>query len=134
LKLSARVGTGKIFHRAQAEADRRTALALEQWIQNRGFLKEASMDEVALELGLDSRVLSYYCCNILGQPFLLWRKNLRLLEAREIIRRNPDISFALVGRMVGIPDKSNFRKLFRESFGMTPREWSDLCAKTESDV
>lgn len=129
LRMSALVGRGKLFHRAQIDADRRLAVKLESWIESRGFLNDVSQEKVAVEMGVDPRELSYYSSNILGEPFRSWRNRLRLLEARQIIASDPDIPLSLVGRMVGIPDKSNFRKLFRNCFGISPGEWREISRK-----
>jgi len=133
LRLAAKMNAGRTVNRAQAGIDDRTARSLERWLSNRSYRKNQTLDEVAHELGVSASQLSYYCSKVIGTPFPVWRKNLRIADAKELIAANPDTSLALVGRMVGIPDKSNFKKLFTLVTGMTPGQWRDECKSLLED-
>ena len=54
--------------------------------------------------------------------FRSWRQRLRVVEAQRILREEK-VSTSTLHTLVGITDKSNFHKLFRQYVGMTLREY-----------
>lgn len=105
-------------------ADEKTSKGLETWIQQKGHtVPHASMEDVAEEIGVSSLQLSYYFRVIVGQPFLSWRKEKRILDAEVLLIKYPEKSIASIGESVGIPDKSNFKKQFKSVTGMSPNEF-----------
>lgn len=58
-----------------------------------------------------------------GKNFLKWRKERRIEEAKKLLLEDRDIPTLIIGEAVGICDKSNFRRQFKEITGFTPAEW-----------
>ena len=85
------------------------------------------MDAVADELGVSKEQLSFYFSNRIHRRFDTWRMELRIEEAKILLVDFPDVPASAVGAMVGIPDKSNFRRQFYEQTGFTPSEWRAAC-------
>ena len=56
--------------------------------------------------------------------FRTWRIALRIEEAKRLLREEK-VPVATVHKMVGVADKSNFHKQFRQVTGMTPREFAE---------
>ena len=112
----------------QNKIDSRIRRALADWIAAGKHHEEyPSMDAVAEDLGVSKEQLSYFFTNRLRQRFRSWRKELRIEEAKSLLLSFPHLSASAIGAMVGIPDKSNFRKQFYELTGCTPSEWRAAC-------
>ena len=43
----------------------------------------------------------------------------------DLLLAYPGLPVSLVGEMVGIADKSNFKRQFADLAGMSPREWRE---------
>lgn len=100
---------------------------LDEWVAQKGFCEsDMPLDAVAEQLGVRRESLSSFCIRNYGTTFLSWRKRLRIEEAKQIMRENKNLSFSIIGEMVGIPDRSNFRRQFVDITGMTPNEWKKL--------
>lgn len=111
----------------QTEIDSRITEGLERWIAEKGFCRlDSGIDSVAEAINVNTHALSYYCRNVLKIKYLSWRKELRISEACRIMRENPELSSADVGRRVGIPDRTNFRRQFFEITGMTPSDFLEF--------
>ena len=110
---------------AQRRIDARLSIEFSKWLQDKRYLENVREDEAAGEMNMTREQLSFFCATVMGRPFRQLRKEYRIREATVILRLNPDISLETLGGMVGIPDKSNFRKQFRDVLGCSPREWLD---------
>ena len=112
----------------QQKINRRIRLRLLKWLAD-GKLHEdySSMDALASDINVSREQLSFYCSTMLHKRFATWRKELRIEEAKYLLLEYPDLPANAVGAMVGIPDKSNFRRQFLETTGCTPNEWRAAC-------
>ena len=108
---------------SQHRNDAKILLAFSQWIADKRYLEVLSQTEAARAMGVSKEQLAFFCSDRLGKNFSRIRKELRIAEACRILKRLPDTGLELLGEMVGIPDKSNFRKQFIEVVGQTPRSW-----------
>lgn len=107
----------------------RMKLILNRWVAEKGFCEcEMRMEDVAEQLGVSREALSSFCLRNYGMTFLSWRKQLRIEEAMRIMAEDRNLSFSVIGEMVGIPDRSNFRRQFVDVAGMTPCEWKKRSA------
>lgn len=103
---------------------RRVKEKLDQWVsEGKHRLIYGSIDDIARELGITGEELTGYCSTRLGKPFLTWRKELRIADAKRLLLESPDTPASKIGKAVGIPDKSNFRSQFKAVTGSTPSEW-----------
>lgn len=82
------------------------------------------MEEIAEQLCTTHEMFKWYFANRIGTPFRTWRQELRLEEAKRLLREE-DVSVSAVHKMAGIADKSNFHKMFRKQTGMTPQEYKN---------
>lgn len=100
--------------------------ALQQWVQQRGFVKNDLMSEdFAHSLGVSISTLRSYFNLRYQMDFRQWRTKLRVDYACTIIKEHPDYSYDIIAEMVGIGDRSNFTRNFKKITGMTPKEYAD---------
>ena len=59
-----------------------------------------------------------------GKTFSQVLRELRMQRARELLER-PDVAVAQVARLCGYENPSNFYRVFKEEFGVTPRAWAE---------
>lgn len=107
----------------------KVSLAFIYWLENKGFLSRSSEEEVASAMELTREELAAFCRESYGKPFRQLRKELRIREAMVLMEANPGYSLECLGDLVGIPDKSNFRRQFHDVTGYTPSEWKDRMKK-----
>ncbi len=119
-RLAGRVRTadGSLYvHKAQE------TLRIENWIAGKGWLHDASLQQAADEAQVSKEHMSRYFPKTFGKNFLQWRKEARITEAKVLLVKKKDIPTAIIGEAVGINDKSDFRRQFRQLTGMTPAQW-----------
>jgi len=98
--------------------------AIDIWVQEKKYVEnDISRDDIASSLGTDRIFLSNFFCNRMQIEFRVWRTNLRIEEAKNLLLEYPDLSVSCIGRKVGIYDRSNFQKHFFDLVGMSPKEW-----------
>lgn len=107
----------------QKKSDIRLFLALRLWISEKRYCDSRSVAEAAGQIGATPEQLSYFCSEVLGKTFRQLRKELRIREAERLLRRCPGMTLSELGRSVGIPDRSDFRKQFIDVAGQSPGEW-----------
>lgn len=118
-----------IITRAQGRKDvigAETRRIMDQWLADKGWTQKLNFDEVSAKLGIRKDEISLYVHHYYRQNFLSWRRNLRIEEAKRLLLDDMTIPAALIGEAVGITDKSNFRRQFKELTGYTPVEWRKL--------
>jgi AraC-like DNA-binding protein len=114
----------------QKEWDVRTGEAVEKWVREKGYLKPlATVEDVAADIGVLPDRLTVWCRIKTGRPVLRWRKELRIEDAKRLLLEFPDLPVSTVGQMVGIDDKSNFKRQFTETVRQTPRQWRESHGK-----
>jgi AraC-like DNA-binding protein len=107
----------------------KTGDRLEAWVKaGRHLEQHGSLDEIIEELDVTGEELSLYSKMVLKKKFRTWLKEIRLEEAKKLLLSRPDVPAYQIGFEVGITDKSNFRKEFKEYTGLTPKEWRDRAA------
>ena len=108
----------------QKQIDARVGAAVEAWVGDRSYVKPlVTLAEIAGDVGVPSDLLSAYIHLHERKHVLAWRKELRIRDAQEMLLAFPDLPLSVVGEMVGIQDKSNFKRQFTELVGVSPREW-----------
>ena len=100
------------------------------WVQEKGFIKPLpTVEEIAADSGIPMACLNVYIRLRRHVPVLTWRKKLRIREAQRLLLVYPDLPVAVIGEMVGIDDKSNFKRQFAEEVGVPPKAWRDRHVK-----
>lgn len=106
------------------DAEKRLSDAIDRWVESKQYVRsDQTVEEIAAELGTTHAVLKSYFANRVHTPFRTWRQDLRLEEAKRLLREK-EVSTSIVHTMVGISDKSNFYKIFCKQVGMTPQEYA----------
>lgn len=101
-----------------------TRAAIREWMERCEYLQpESSITEVARQLGVSEDQFAFYFRLVERKPFKTWRKERRIQEAKRLLVERPDLPVCLIGEMVGISDKSNFRRQFTELVGVRPAEF-----------
>ena len=103
--------------------DTDTILKLDKWIREKRWAEDLTMQEIADELQISREELSLFFRIQTRKNFLKWRKERRIEEAKKLLLEDRDIPTLIIGEAVGICDKSNFRRQFKEITGCTPAEW-----------
>lgn len=98
-------------------------VALERWVAEKKFIEtDSNPDKVAKELGTTKSLLNCYFAKYEHITFREWRTRLRIKEAERILREE-DVVLPALHELVGVSDKSNFHKHFKQLTGMTPNEY-----------
>lgn len=98
-------------------------VALESWVAEKKFIEtDSNPDKVAKELGTTKSLLNCYFAKYEHITFREWRTRLRIKEAERILREE-DVVLPALHELVGVSDKSNFHKHFKQLTGMTPNEY-----------
>ena len=77
-------------------------------------------------MGVTPLQLHRYCLRELGMDFRTWRTSLRIEEAKRLLLAEPKTRISVIARRVGIIDRSNFSRLFKEHTGYLPSDWRKL--------
>lgn len=103
--------------------DTDTIMKLDKWILEKRWAEDRSMQEIADEMHISREKLSLLFRVRTGKCFLKWRKEQRIEEAKKLLLEDRTVPTLFIGEAVGIADKSNFRRQFKEITGCTPAEW-----------
>jgi AraC-like DNA-binding protein len=100
--------------------------SVQRWMERFGHLSHySSIAEMSEDIGVSEDQLKHYVHTHYGKRLLVWQKDLRIEEAKALLLAYPHYSVSVIGEMVGILDKSNFKKQFTETVGMSPRAWRE---------
>ena len=122
-QLVARHAVPASFKDKKSVLDTDTILKLDKWIREKRWAEDLTMQEIADELQIGREELSLFFRIQTGKNFLKWRKERRIEEAKKLLLEDRDIPTLIIGEAIGICDKSNFRRQFKEITGYTPAEW-----------
>ena len=102
---------------------RRLDAKLDVWVSAKGYCRaDHSIRECAGRIGTDSvKLFRYFAMR--NTDFRSWRTSLRMTEAMELMKSEPDTSVSAIGMRVGVPDRSNFCRQFKLFTGQTPEVW-----------
>ncbi len=99
------------------------ASLIEKWIERGGFRHSGlTMPAAAEEIGIPRYQLSAWLKQQ-GLTYSTWMTDLRIEEAKRIIKEHPQWTNEAIAQHCGFSDRSYFQKKFKESTGMTPAEW-----------
>jgi AraC-like DNA-binding protein len=105
------------------EEEERVARALDAWVQAKGYrLPHKTLAETAENIGLPYPIIYRYFL-AQGDDLRAFRTRLRLQDAMEQMKAEPETSISTISRRVGISDRSNFAHSFKQLTGLTPDEW-----------
>jgi transcriptional regulator GlxA family with amidase domain len=114
------------FSDEQRRMLQRVGYAVDEWIVQKGYTKILqTLEAIAADIGVPPDQLSLYIRIKNRKSVLTWRKELRIKEARELLRNYPELPISVIGEMVGIDDKTNFKRQFFQVTGEMPRDWRE---------
>lgn len=98
--------------------------AITNW-ENKRFFTEPGLtiEQVATQLNTNRTYVSNYINQVKLLSFKEWINQLRIEEAKRLLVDKPGTHVGEIGMMVGLPDKSNFGRLFSRSTGVSPQTW-----------
>lgn len=98
--------------------------AIEEWEKHTFFAEPGiTIEQVATQLRSNRTYLSTHMNLHRKMTFKVWINSLRIEEAKNLLRNNPDMPVSQIGAMVGLPDKSNFGRQFSRLTGKSPQAW-----------
>lgn len=114
------------FSAAQQRIEQRIREAVDEWIEQKGYTRLLpTLNSLAEDIGVPSDQLIVHIRKRTRKSVMAWRKELRIREARRLLLDYPEMPISIVGLMVGIDDKSNFKRQFAQLVGMPPRVWRE---------
>lgn len=100
--------------------DQELILSVYRYIEE--HYKEGELSEFAAVSGYDLYWLSRRIKKLTGQNFTELMQVKRMAQAQFLLQ-NTNLSVADVGRAVGYDNLSYFHRIFRERYGMSPKQW-----------
>jgi len=114
------------FSTEQRHILRQVRLTVDEWVAQKRFIKRLpTLEEIADDIGIPAYLLGIHIRIHESNSVLTWRKELRIREAQDMLLNFPELPISVIGEMVGIDDKTNFKRQFQQVVGMTPREWRE---------
>lgn len=106
------------------EREQRLKVALEKWVEEKLYCqKDIGVDDIVDMLGTSRNFLRYYFRCYMPADFRTWRAELRIAEAKKIIKENPQTSLEEICQMTGFNHRANFHRQFQKITGQTPTEY-----------
>lgn len=97
---------------------------LEAWRLSGEFRNtSATLIMLSRQTDISRRELSAYFGQYLHCTFRMWLSDIRLKEAQRLILSHPEYSNDTISAECGFSSRSQLYKLFRDQYGMTPKEW-----------
>jgi AraC-like DNA-binding protein len=83
-----------------------------------------TIEDISRETGISPKKLQEGFRFLFGESVAVFIKNLKLERARELIQTT-DLNISEVVHEIGMQSNSYFSKIFKEKFGMVPRDYRD---------
>ncbi len=126
MKISRLLSLGSMFSPEYRRQEAAVRKAVSAWVSENGYERPLpTVTDIAADIGVPEPQLNRFIRSWYDKGVLSWRKELRIEEAKRLLLSLPDVPVSEIGRLVGIEDKSNFRKQFTELVRMSPRAWRE---------
>ncbi len=89
---------------------------------NDNYSKQITIKELAAIIPLNEHYFMKYFKSNMGLSCIEYITEVRMNNAARLLNNNA-LTIKVVGEMVGIPHASYFNRVFRQTFGMTPKEY-----------
>ena len=100
---------------------------LERWKQTRQYLNAGlTMEMLCKEVGVNRTYLSAYINSQYRMNYNTWVNQLRIEEAKELIKSHKEIALSDVAENVGFADLAHFSKQFKSAVGVSPSQWRNM--------
>lgn len=84
------------------------------------------MDTLCKEVGVNRTYLSAYINSRFRVNYNTWVNQLRIEEAKELIKNHKEIVLSDVAENVGFADLAHFSKQFKSAVGVSPSQWRKM--------
>lgn len=106
------------------EKTQHTYAAIKQWIANGGYRQNGlTMPAAAESIGMPRYALSAWLRQH-DTTYANWMTDLRIEEAKRVIKEHPDWNNEAIADHCGFSDRSYFQRKFKEKTGITPSQYS----------
>ena len=100
--------------------------ALHDWIADGNNLSsDFCMESLAKSLGFSRKAISAYFETHITTDFRTWRTTMRIEKAKELLLADSECEISDIAKAVGLTDKSNFHRQFKQVAGCTPSKWRE---------
>jgi len=100
--------------------------AIAQWTANKYYTAyDMSVEDVAKQMGCTIQELHCYFREVLGTSFPLWRNQLRVEMAQQLMRDQPSMTVQDIALQSGFNNRSYFYRKFAELTGTTVQEYKN---------
>jgi len=104
--------------------ERQLKAALEQWVEGKKYCQsDVSVDDIVKDLGTDNYSFRYYFREVMKTDFRTWRAELRIAEAKKLMKENPAITLGQLASLTGLNHRANFHRQFQKVTGETPSDY-----------
>ncbi len=93
------------------------------------FQEPLTLNEVAVKVGLSSEYFSRYFKKVTGDTFLHFLNLTRVIYAKQKIEEGASITQAVID--AGLPNEKTFRRVFKDSYGVNPKEYFKQMSKID---
>ena len=109
--------------------------AVEQWTARGAHLKSGILQPMAAaEMGIPKYLLSAWLSQQ-GKKFNPWLADLRIEEAKHLLKAHPEWSNDAIAQNCGFADRTTLQRTFKEKTGMTPTQYIEsVTQETETAV
>ena len=83
------------------------------------------MESLAKSLGFSRKSISAYFETYIATDFRTWRTTMRIEKAKELLLADSECEISDIAKAVGLTDKSNFHRQFKQITGCTPSKWRE---------
>jgi AraC-type DNA-binding domain-containing proteins len=94
---------------------------------------EISLDMTTERLGINKGKINTILKEELGMTFSVYINKLRLTEAARLLSEHPDETISQIAYRVGFNNPSYFNKLFKETYGCSPKHFKSNNTEQPSD-
>ena len=105
---------------------KRMEAAVAKWTEQGGYRKNGLKKSVVAEqMGISENQLTLWLRQY-DRKFTDWLSDLRVEEAKRIIRLHPDWTNEAIAEHCGFADRPDFQKKFKKNTGVTPMQYAEL--------
>ena len=105
----------------------RMELAIHEWVENKHYTAyNKSVEDVVGEMGCSIHELHWYFREVMKTNFPVWRNQLRVEMARQLLREQPGMAVQDIAIQCGFNNRSYFYRKFAELTGTTVQEYKAM--------
>ena len=100
---------------------------LDKWMADKGCLqKDLAVEDIASQLGTSRSYITFYFRTYMHTNFRTWRTELRIAEAKRLLREHPEWTLDRIADNSGFNHRANFFQQFQKMTGMKPSDFTKM--------